>query len=543
MRLLRGGGDEGVAFKEALGVTPEQYQQRWVERLVGKRRRMGPDPKEDGADPDDPTRREREALGSTTDPDVLAGRLRGLDRIRDVKVAEAVLESLVGAGDLVRETVHLLLTRTDSPGVLTYLRHDGLYHPEGTVRAAVVRALGAMKDETSRSVLETLLEDPYWLVRANSAEALQRLGAAPSGRELLRALGEKDHKAWLLIADALASTGETSEEATRQLLERVDDKRWQVRLVAYQALARIGTESAIAPLIERYGMEHGRLYKDVHAALTALTHDDLGENPETWRRWWKDQQETYGGLGPRPEKDAAETSRGRYANQGDGKTVDRPTRNDYYGKEFFSRSVGFVLDVSDSMKINMAIEPEQARRLGDIPTQGRRMDIARAALLDSLRRLDPRTRFRLVFFDSAVDVWNERMVAANAPNQAAARSAIERLEPRGETNFHGAIRAALGLHEKSIDDARLEDAPDTVFFLTDGRPTKGEITAMPELISWLEQVRRFARVDLHVIALGDLNVDAPQLALLARAGGGTFIHVREVGYGDVGYPEGAPGLR
>ncbi len=544
LRVLRGGGDEGVAFKEALGITPEQYHERWVERVTGKRRRLGPEPKEDGGDPDDPTRREREAIRSTLDPEVLAGRLRGLDEIRDVKVAAVVLERLIGAGDLVRETVHLLLRKTTSPEILAYLRRDGLYHPEGAVRAAVVRALGALRDERSRPILETLLDDSYWLVRANAAEALHRMGAGPSRDELLRALGEKDHKAWLLIADALASTGVPSKEATEKILERVEDKRWQVRLVAYQALSRIGTEEAIAPLIERYGMEHGRLYKDVHAALAALTHDDLGENPESWRRWWKDQKETYGGLGPRPEKDATQTSAGRYANQGDGKTVDRPSKNDYYGKEFFSRSVGFVLDVSDSMKINMEIVPEQAKRLGNIPIQGRRMDIAQQALLGSLRRLDPRTRFRLVFFQSTVKVWNDRMVAANAPNQAAAQSAVERLQPRGETNFHGAIRAALGLHEKTLDEAKLEDAPDTVFFLTDGRPTKGEITAMPELVSWLQRVNRFARVDLHVIALGDLNVDAEQLALLAQAGGGTLIHVREVGYGNVGYPgDGGDALR
>ena len=163
--------------------------------------------------------------------------------------------------------------------------------------------------------------------------------------------------------------------------------------------------------------------------------------------------------------------------------------------------------------------------------------------VNSLARIDNRTRFRLVFFDSNVNVWNERMVSANPSNRAAARSAIERLRPKGETNFHAAIRAALGLHGKTLDQAKLEDAPDTVFFLTDGRPTRGEITAMPELVSWLHRVNRFARVDLHVIALGDLNVDAPQLALLAEAGGGTFIHVREKGYGGLGYQEAESPLK
>ena len=173
---------------------------------------------------------------------------------------------------------------------------------------------------------------------------------------------------------------------------------------------------------------------------------------------------------------------------------------------------------------------------------GRRMDIARHALLDSVQNLDPRTAIRLVFFHTKVKVWNEKFLVANAANKASAKSAIERLEPEGETNFHGAIKAALGLLNKDIEKVRLDAIPDTVLFLTDGRPTKGEITSMPELLSWFEWVNRFARVELHVIALGDLNIDAKPLERLAEIGGGSFIHVRESGYGGVGHGVQGGGL-
>ncbi|MCA9316226.1 MAG: VWA domain-containing protein, partial [Planctomycetes bacterium] len=97
----------------------------------------------------------------------------------------------------------------------------------------------------------------------------------------------------------------------------------------------------------------------------------------------------------------------------------------------------------------------------------------------------------------------------------------------GETNIHGALKAALGLHEKPSLEATLEDIPDTVYFLTDGSPTEGEITSTPELLGWFEDINRFGKVKLNVIAFGSLGVDLTFLRALAQVGGGDFIHVPE----------------
>ena len=75
--------------------------------------------------------------------------------------------------------------------------------------------------------------------------------------------------------------------------------------------------------------------------------------------------------------------------------------------------------------------------------------------------------------------------------------------------------------------AALLNIPDTVFFLTDGSPTRGEITAAPELLGWFEDLNRFAKVKLHVVAFGNLGVDLEFLQKLAAAGDGDFIHVPE----------------
>ena len=48
------------------------------------------------------------------------------------------------------------------------------------------------------------------------------------------------------------------------------------------------------------------------------------------------------------------------------------------------KSVCFVLDTSDSMKLNMKVRPDDLERLGDLPADGTRSEIARAALLHAL---------------------------------------------------------------------------------------------------------------------------------------------------------------
>ena len=50
---------------------------------------------------------------------------------------------------------------------------------------------------------------------------------------------------------------------------------------------------------------------------------------------------------------------------------------------------------------------------------------------------------------------------------------------------------------------------------------------MPELTSWMRNLNRFAKVRMHVIALGELNVDIDSLRVLAEAGDGETIWIQE----------------
>jgi hypothetical protein len=523
---LRTREHEGKAFKEVLGLTPDAFDVRWGERVLGRRKTMGA-VRADNASDEEPGRRERRRLETTQDAEELAGLVRGLDEVKDLATLESVLTRMGDKSDLVRESIHLVLLRTRMPALRAVLREQALHDSDSDVRAGVARVLGGLRDAEARVRLEAALDDRAWEVRSEAAGALERIGDAACVPVLVAHLGEKQPKAWIAIADALAALSpERLTEATLPLAQRLDDPRWQVRLTAARALAAVGTEACLDLLIERFAKENGRLKKEFHAALRGVTGDDLGPRAATWATWWKTQKDLHGGLPPAPPEPVAPTpGETRYADPNEGKRPEDDPH--YYGRRVYSRSVCFVLDTSGSMELNMKVRPEDTRRLGDLPSQGTRDEIAKKALRDALYKLDPRTKVRLVFFGSRVKLWKNDLQPATPANVAAAEDALRNARPEGETNFHGALKAALGLHEKATTTARLEDIPDTVYFLTDGRPTDGEITSMPELVSWFAHLNRFAKVELHIIALGELNVDLPSLEALAQAGNGVLVHVRE----------------
>ncbi|MDJ0975480.1 MAG: HEAT repeat domain-containing protein, partial [Planctomycetota bacterium] len=302
LKRLRNAQDEAIAFKEELGVTPEVFHQRWTERLLGERDTIGPEKKPD-EDITDPLVRELMKVEESENADLLAGRIRGLDVIEDVRAARLLLRFMDHESDLVRETIHLVLTKTKNAEVLKYLSEEGLGDPRWVVRAGVTRALGQLKHEPARYTIETLLTDRSWLVRANAAYALQQIGNRISRRQLLRRLSEKDPKAWISACDAYAAFPGRSKDATLQIMPYVEHKLWQVRLTACRALRRVGTADCLDLLIKRFREETGRLRRELYAALVGVSGHDEGMNPVAWEKWWRDQQEKHGGLPPKPVKE------------------------------------------------------------------------------------------------------------------------------------------------------------------------------------------------------------------------------------------------
>jgi HEAT repeat protein len=520
LREIRDGTEPAIAFQKGLGMSPEEFDKRWADRLAGRRKTMGDVARDaSGRDAVTVAKKSLSRVKTEQDPQLLAALLRGFERVPDVEVAEVVLSRLPVESDLVRETIVLLLDKTEAPEVVAWLREKGLTDPAPMVRAYVARAIGDLKDAAARPALETMLDDPHWLARANAARSLAILAAPESVPALVAKAEDANEKAWISKADALATFGDVAHGATAVVAAHLGAPDWQTRLTACRALAKMGDAGAMDALIERLETEGGRLRKEILAALRAVSHENFADNPQTWRTWWKGQKPK--GIPPPDPQAPHNPEDDRYAKPKTPPTPDEPT---YYGRRIFSQSVLFVIDVSLSMDTFIKIPPDAAAKLGQLQN-GPRIDVAKAAVSNAIRKLDPRARFNVVFFSTNVRPWQPTLVPANDANKNAALDAIRAASLEDETNVYGALKAAVGLHEKPTLTATLDPIPDTIYFMTDGTPTRGEIVETEPLLSWMRDVNRFAKVELHVIAMGNLGVDLAFLERLATENGGEFVHV------------------
>jgi len=521
---IREGKDFALAFREGLGMTPEDFDLRWADRMLGKRKTMADVPKDaaSAAALGSVDAQERRRIQRETDPATLASLIRGLDKLRDVETAKLVVSKIAVDSDGVREACVLVLQNAPDPAVVAWLRAEGITDSNSVARALVARALGRLKDAAARPALEAALDDSFWLVRANAATALASIADPASGKALAAKIDDSNAKAWIAKADALMSFGSAGTPVTKAVVARLTSREWQARLTAYRALATFGDVDAVEPLMDRLDAEGGRLAREALKALRAVTHENFGANVQTWRTWWKSQKPR--GLPPPPAAPPPPNPEDeRYAKPkarpGSGQD-EEPT---YYGRRIFSQSVVFVIDLSRSMETVIEVPAADQEKLGTIGV-GKRIAVAKAAARSAIAKLDPRVRFNIVFFSTEVHPWRDGLVPLGG-ERAGAESAIESAVCDGETNIFGALRAAFGLHEKPTLSADLDAVPDAIYFMTDGTPTNGEILETEAILSWAHDFNRFAKCELNVIAMGSLGIDLNLLRRLATENGGVFIHV------------------
>jgi len=124
-----------------------------------------------------------------------------------------------------------------------------------------------------------------------------------------------------------------------------------------------------------------------------------------------------------------------------------------------------------------------------------------------------------------VRAWQTSPVAAGTMGENAI-SAVENIDCKLQTNYYDALRMVLGLDDgKDPWSTNFCDTPDTLFFLTDGSPTDGEITKTDELRAWFREQNRFARLRVHVITMGTMGVELDFLPQFAQENGGQFVQL------------------
>jgi len=534
IKLLRQATEARVAAKDAWGQAPEYVDDRWRERVLGKRgdvtatnreKRGEVEVEEAGA-------RELREIANETDLQLLAGKIRGLERCQNLKTARLLLSMIDSRdSDRVAEVIALVLNRTEDPEVRAWLRGEGYERAGKLARATLCRMFGAVGDKEAIPVLRSALDDSFWLTQANAARALAQLGDTESIPTLTRLAGASTRaKVRIGAMDALGLFGGAAAETIPEWERNLMHKEWQVKVATCDAFKAIGSTNAMEMLIGRIDSEGGRVHDAIRQAIKALTGMDEEWNGQQWLAWWN-KVKGLADLKKRMEEELAKQGRdksGGHAQDEGRRTVAGPKKSGpptYYGIRVYARAVGYILDTSESMGQGFQVSETWQERLGRKYTANTRLGVCKEEIEQAIRELDPRTRINMVFFNDRVRLWKDFPVAAGAMGENAIGT-VKALNPSGQTNYYDALRAIMGLGETGGSwQSGFPDTPDTLFFLTDGTPTDGEITKADELLSWFNERNRFARLRVHVIAMGNTGVDIEFLRALATANDGTFLHL------------------
>lgn len=351
-----------------------------------------------------------------------------------------------------------------------------------------LHALGKRSDATDMiKVIAGNLKSKQPGQRRAAVVALGKLSVSDAAwpKELFKLAETKDDALRMGACHALADLG--TPEAIAHLERLLDDDHWPVRAEAMWQLTSLRKKSTVPALIRRIPQETPRLQEEVCKALRILTAKDLGTTAERWERWWAAEGDAFE-VGPLDEGLAAEQRREASADEGRSNAT-------FFGLRIISDRVCFILDTSGSM----AAESDVAAT---------RMDAAKRQLVEALEKLPVGESFNMIFFSNSASAWKKSLSKMSDATRDKAIEAANDLRPDGGTAVYDALKLAF-------DDQDV----DTIYLLTDGEPTAGEIIEPDRIRRQVAAWNETRLITLHTISVGR---DSRLLQDLAEDSGGTY---------------------
>ena len=348
--------------------------------------------------------------------------------------------------------------------------------------------------------------------RRSISEAETTKTIRPSTSQLLYLLGTLDEPGVeSLLIDALESPllgirilaidilGQNQVHGSIDLLKRQvscpDYKEmYGFRFNLLRAFTRMRHPDAIDFLTILLPSLDGQLRHLIDTALESVTVEDFQGDEERYSQWLA-------------RKDAPEKNENNQAD--DDKIVFKTAgyesenrikfaKNQYYGINIYAQRVMFIIDHSGSM---------EDQWLGMS-----RLTRAKLELIKVIRELPEDTEFALMFYETSVRLWRKELVIASEDNKLEAIAFIRRLGYGDRTNTYGALRESLAF------DNDLE----SVFMLTDGRPTIGATVEPGKILADILGRNRFRHLNFNTIGIAvNPNTEA-FLKQLADGSGGEY---------------------
>ena len=128
----------------------------------------------------------------------------------------------------------------------------------------------------------------------------------------------------------------------------------------------------------------------------------------------------------------------------------------------------------------------------------------------------------MIWYASHVQQWSrDGARKAGAVNKSDAIGRVIGLNASGSTNIHGALLSAYYPQSPVPFRPNFEGSVDTIFLLSDGDPTAGEIIDVGHLVCDICEHDRVRMIRINTIGMGRAN--SPLLRQLAKQTGGTYV--------------------
>lgn len=377
-------------------------------------------------------------------------------------------------------------------------------------------------------------------VRFAAARVMAANGYRDGVEPMLRPMfGDGDPLARMAGVDA-AGTLRIKELGT-DIVPLLDDGSWQVQIAAVKALASLREPAAIGRLIELLG-EGGRCAEEAADALFTITGLDFGMDAAGWSRTWERLKKQEGWRIPTDEELAKKAASRKKYDALYGK-ADATQKTTFGGIPTTSTKILFIIDVSGSMA-DLVVEREKF----DAGYEDfEKLTIVKTELQRTIDSLGPDVLFNIVAFASDTDTWKKHLARANIVNKSSAKTWVGKLKAiggpeaqslaaaglggaanlaAGKTNTYKALMFPFGIDPDAKRPATGEEGAmsnpiDTVFFLSDGRPSTGKYTDTAVILDEVRRLNDRYRMVFHSIAIGEFQKEF--LRALAETNGGVFV--------------------